>query len=282
MVPYRQQVVVVSALVALGMAIGPRAVRAGHEWGYHWSRAANPILLEVGDNVSGAWDPYLNRAVDDWDVGAPGFGFADVLDLDITPGATRPRSCKPVAGRIEVCSSAYGFTGWLGVARIWIDATGHIAQATTQVNDTYFGLSQYNTPATRQFVMCQEIGHDFGLDHQDVDFDNANLGSCMDYTSDPGGTPSNEHPNAHDFETLQAIYNHTDAPSGGGGGGGRNGGGRNGGSVGAPTLLPSMPTQTPGVSPGEWGQLLRANRSTALFELDLGGGHRLLTFVIWS
>ncbi len=35
--------------------------------------------------------------------------------------------------------------------------------------------------------MCQEIGHDFGLDHQDENFNNPNLGTCMDYTNDPLG-----------------------------------------------------------------------------------------------
>jgi hypothetical protein len=63
--------------------------------------------------------------------------------------------------------------------------------------------------------MCQEIAHDFGLDHQDEAFSNPNLGSCMDYTNDPDGPPSNEHPNAHDFEQLAAIYAHSDSSGGG-------------------------------------------------------------------
>ncbi|MGH2654468.1 MAG: hypothetical protein ACRDHV_08995 [Actinomycetota bacterium] len=33
----------------------------------------------------------------------------------------------------------------------------------------------------------------------------------MDYTNDPDGPPSNEHPNAHDFEQLEKIYGHTDS-----------------------------------------------------------------------
>ena len=36
--------------------------------------------------------------------------------------------------------------------------------------------------------MCQVGGHDFGLDHQDEDFINANLNTCMDYTNDPKAT----------------------------------------------------------------------------------------------
>jgi len=37
--------------------------------------------------------------------------------------------------------------------------------------------------------MCQELGHDFWLDRQDETFDTPNLGTCMDYTSDPGAPP---------------------------------------------------------------------------------------------
>ena len=64
--------------------------------------------------------------------------------------------------------------------------------------------------------MCQEVGHTFGLDHQDENFNNTNLGTCMDYTNDPSGlagtngTLSNEHPNQHDYDQLATIYTHLD------------------------------------------------------------------------
>jgi hypothetical protein len=47
-----------------------------------------------------------------------------------------------------------------------------------------------------------------GLDHQDEDFDNANLGTCTDYTNDP---TTNQHPTAHDYEKLEIIYAHLDS-----------------------------------------------------------------------
>lgn len=46
-------------------------------------------------------------------------------------------------------------------------------------------------------MMCQEIGHDFGLDHQDES--GADLNTCMDY-SDALDNPS---PNNHDYQQLQ-------------------------------------------------------------------------------
>ena len=69
--------------------------------------------------------------------------------------------------------------------------------------------------------MCQEVAHNFGLGHQNEQFDNANTGSCMDYTNAPTGGvvngfdygPSNEHPNAHDSQQLIMIYSHTHGTS---------------------------------------------------------------------
>lgn len=270
--------VLAGVLVAgLGVWLAPADVAADHAWGYHWARTANPVALLVGDNVSPTWTGHLSDAIADWDGG--GGGFDDVLDLTLVAGNTNPKNCRPVAGRIETCSSRYGNTGWLGVAQIWIDRAGHISQATTKINDYYFEWPEYDSPAVRQFVVCQEVGHAFGLNHQDEVFDNFNLGSCMDYTDHPagsGGEPANVAPNAHDFEELESIYSHLDEPVTSGGRPGR------GNGAGFPGMLPQLPEQALGVSPSEWGFMIRGNRATALFELDLGDGRRVFTFVIWS
>ena len=45
---------------------------------------------------------------------------------------------------------------------------GGATWTTTKLNDAYFGSgSIYDTPIWRASVTCQEIGHTFGLDHQD-------------------------------------------------------------------------------------------------------------------
>jgi hypothetical protein len=75
------------------------------------------------------------------------------------------------------------------------------------MNDSYFSQAQYNTPAWRQLVMCQEPGHTLGLDHQDENFNNPNLGTCMDYTNSPG---TNQHPNKGDYDQLECIYDPAD------------------------------------------------------------------------
>ena len=240
------------ALVALTSVGG---ALANHSWGsYHWSRAANPLVLDVGDNVNSGWDSYLNDAISDWDA-------SSVLTLTGVSGGTTGSTCSPTSGRIEVCNAAYGNTGWLGVAQIWVKRS-HITQATTKVNDTYFNTAQYNTAAWRRLVMCQEVGHDFGLDHQDENFDNANLGTCMDYTSDPDGPPSNEHPNQHDYDQLESIYAHLD-----GGGGGK-------------PCNPNKPgCQTNVGNAPPFSQASRARGD--LYVDEVPGGHRI-THVFWA
>jgi len=256
--------VVVAFLVAV-----PIALLGDHSWGsYHWARSSNPLTLAVGDNMSANWDSYLNEAISDWN-------RSSVLELVKTTGGTRPKNCRPTSGRIEACNAQYGNTGWLGIAQIWASGN-HITQAIAKMNDTYFNTATYNTPAWRRLVVCQEIAHDFGLDHQDENFNNPNLGSCMDYTSDPDGPPSNEHPNQHDYEQLETIYSHlesaaTISP-------------RTSSAQGRGAAPPAFHDLEVGDNPGQWGRLVRQSRDggISVYELDFGGGHKIITVVTWT
>ncbi|MEO6433672.1 MAG: hypothetical protein ABIO29_06815 [Sphingomicrobium sp.] len=191
--------------LAVGVAIAGLAVPASatHSWGgYHWARTSNPFTLKLGDNVDGSWDSYLVTTSADWTASA-------VLNTVIVPGTVKQaRRCGATTGRVEVCNAAYGNTGWLGIASISIVSGNHISSGTVKQNDTYFNTAQYNSPTWRNMVMCQEVGHTLGLDHQDEAFDNANLNTCMDYTNNPS---SNQHPNQHDYDMLATIYNHADS-----------------------------------------------------------------------
>lgn len=256
-------VVVLLIATVFAPSVAPIA-NANHSWGnYHWARSSNPIQLEVGDNTTGPWSAHLAVAVADWNQ-------SSVLDLTLSGGQSTGR-CRPTAGRIEVCNDSYGNNGWLGIAQIWASGD-HITQAVSKMNDTYFNTPQYNTDAWRQMVMCQEIGHDFGLGHQDENFDDPPMGTCMDYTSDP---EPNQHPDAHDYALLEQMYGHTD---GGGGGeepckGGPKKCGDNAGGHGIPNSDFN--------APGEWGQLVRSNGRVAVFERDFGNS-RMITFVFWA
>ena len=250
---------VVAVLLTSALAI-PLALLASHSWGnYHWGRTSNPFTIKLGDNVSSQWDSALNTASNDW-------SQSTVLDTVIVPGGTRPKNCRPTSGRVEVCNARYGNNGWLGIAQIWASGS-HITQGVVKNNDTYFNTSTYNTPAWRNLVMCQEIGHTFGLDHQDEDFDNVPLGTCMDYFSDPN---PNQHPNAHDYQQLQTIYQHLDSVT------------TVGNSVPNAQTPPAM-NQIDFDTPAQWGRSIRGSREQGkeLFELDFGGGHKVFTWVIW-
>lgn len=243
------------ALGVAAAALGTPA-SASHSWGgYHWARTSNPFTLKLGDNVDSSWDSYLAVASTDWTK-------STVMDTVIVAGSTNPKNCRAVAGRVEVCNSRYGQTGWLGIASISLSGS-HISQGTTKLNDTYFSQAQYNTPAWRQMVTCQELGHDFGLDHVDEVFDNANLGTCMDYTNDPS---TNQHPNQHDYDQLISIYGHNDSST----------------TIGAAVNGDSRPDI--GDTPATWGRpvhFLRDGRPDVYMRLD-GPGRTTLTHVFWA
>src|SRR5919199_788225 len=121
----RGRVFVAAVAVAAIAAISAPAAFANHSWGgYHWARTSNPFAVQLGDNVSGAWDSMLRTASSDW-------SKSTVLDAPVANGQARPKNCRPTAGRVEVCSASYGNTGWLGVAQIWLSGS-HITQGTVK------------------------------------------------------------------------------------------------------------------------------------------------------
>ncbi|MBI5078272.1 MAG: hypothetical protein HZB11_02850 [Candidatus Yonathbacteria bacterium] len=263
---YRIKAFIGVVAVVLSVSAFATVASASHSWGgYHWARTANPFTLKLGDNVGAIWDTRLVATSYDWSI-------SSVLDTNIVPGQSK-KNCRPTNGRVEVCNKTYGNNGWLGIASIWASG-GHITQGTVKLNDTYFNTAKYNTTAWRQFVMCQEVGHTFGLDHQDEIFTNINLGTCMDYTNDPSGVlynqPSNERPNTHDYDMLDTIYAHFDSIT---------------------TLLnkisgvaPARVSDIDTENPSEWGKVIRKSNDgrSSLHERNLGNGQKVFTFVIWA
>ncbi len=245
-------------VIALSCVVG--VARAHHAWGpYHWARTTPEFTLKLGDSVSSNWDLYLQTASGDWNQ-------SSVLNTVIVPGLNinRQKTCRAVAGRAEICNAKYGNNGWLGIASIW--ALGdHITQGTVKMNDTYFVTQTYNKPAWKNLVLCQEVGHLFGLDHQDENFSNTPLGTCMDYSNDP---TLNQHPNAHDYEMLETIYAHLDGS----------------------TTVAQTPLQNPQVGasvsddPQGWGKEIRRSRDgrASLYVREFAGGERMFTHVFWA
>lgn len=127
--------------------------------------------------------------------------------------------------------------------------------------------------------MCHEVGHAFGLPHTDENFDNEDLGNCLDYTDN---FAANMHPDKSNYDFLFDLY----------------------GSVGgrrilrknwAPTVneypatvkqklseaLPKMASQMEEAVVEDGWRVLHQNKHGIEHELDLGEGykarmHRLL------
>jgi hypothetical protein len=120
------------------------------------------------------------------------------------------------------------------------------------MNDAYLGSGAYHATA-RQHVMCQEIGHDFGLGHQDES--GADLNTCMDYSS----ALDNPHPNQHDYEQLEAIYG---------------------------SHLDGSTTIAAGLAADERAKPVRVERSdrlsTSTITEEFGDGTRRITHVTWA
>ncbi len=233
---------------AAGLIAMPAA--AVHTWNnYHWARTSTQVSPPVVSIVTSQWSSYVTNAVADWN-------RSTVIQSPLSTAGGNGRTCKPQAGKILVCNASYGNNGWLGLASIWL-SNGHISQGTTKVNDTYYNTSTYNTPAWRASVMCQEIGHDYGLGHQDENSNDDLTNSCMEYTNNPSG---NESPDQHDYDQLLLSYNHTDA---------------------------SAPAAASGQSLGnvrsDWGRSIGRDKQGRdnEFERDLGNGMKVVTHVTW-
>ena len=240
----------VSLLTIVALA-APAA--ASHSWSnYHWARTANPFTLSLGDNVATGWDSYLVTSSSQW-------SQSNVLDTAVVTGSTTGRKCRAAVGRVEVCSAAYGQNGWLGLASISLIG-GHIRSGTVKVNDTYFVMPQYNTPDERAHVMCQEIGHTFGLGHTSED--GSVQGTCMDYSTSPTSTA----PNQHDYDQLASIYAHLDSTS----------------TVGGAAAGTSPATV--GNDQSSWGQEVdrSADGKHSTYVRDFGNGQSVVTEVTWA
>ena len=249
------------ASTILALVAFPSAAYANHSWGgYHWARTTNPFTIKLGDNVSGTWDSMLRTASTDW-------SKSNVMDTTVVAGGARPKNCRPTAGRVEVCNASYGNTGWLGVAQIWITGGVHITQGTVKNNDYYFGNStyQYNNTAEMQHVICQEIGHTFGLDHQDES--GISLNTCMDYYHNTSASDTKStHPNQHDYDELATIYSHLDSFT----------------TIGsAPASIPSEMINGDFSSPNSWGKLVSSEKGASTYVRDFGNGNQVVTYVIW-
>ena len=247
---------VLMLVLIFALAAFPASVSANHSWGnYHWARTSNPFTIKVIDSMTTDWDDNLDTAIADWN--DPQQSVMNVVEEAGDSSARTRKRCAAVSGKVHVCNYTYGsHTGWLGVAQIWANGD-HIIKGTAKMNDSY--LASGYTEVNRQHVICQEIGHDWGLDHQDES--GADLDTCMDY-ADAFDNPS---PNAHDYAQLETIYAHLDST----------------------TTIASAPAGFANAdvhAQENWGETASesADGRSALFGRDLGNGFKIFTFVFWA
>ena len=196
---YRVYFSVCTALLLTAALAVPAA--ADHSWGvYQWARTATPFDLLVVDSVSAERQGAFDTSLTLWSMSSK---LNNVVD-SVADGSRTRKRCRMVKGQMRVCNANYGQNGWLGMATINIDSNGHITQGTAKVNDSYdWYFVQY--PGMDNHVMCQEIGHVYGLGHTSTD--GSSQGTCMDYSRDLGS----QWPNAHDYAQLDTIYGHLDS-----------------------------------------------------------------------
>src|SRR5262249_21990076 len=121
----------------------------------------------------------------------------------------------------------------------------------------------------REHVVCQEVAHTFGLDHQSTD--GSSLNTCMDYFSNTGsnaGSTLSTAPNFHDFEELAIIYAHLDSTS----------------TVAAATSRSARADVDISDDPNSWGMLMRQsnNGRSSTYERSNNDGSKTVTHVYWT
>jgi hypothetical protein len=170
-----------------------------------WRNKGKGLELTVINALDESWYPYFNTAVQQWDDGTP-----DALSLQVEMGQAPSPICREVDGAIKVCNGDYGATNWRGINKVLL-ANGWIYSSAARMNEYYF---QGEDSAQRQYTMCHELGHGFGLPHTDESFFNRDLGNCMDYTNRP---ENNMQPDTPNFEFLTTLYGSLDGsiPPGG-------------------------------------------------------------------
>jgi len=158
------------------------------------------LELTIVNALTSDWDVYFAKAIVDWEM-------SNVLELSVkneNRGEDQDSECRPSNGVMRVCNGDYGNTGWEGINEI-LTSNNRIVSSVAKMNEYYLSrdLGLSNEVVKRQYTMCHEIGHGFGLPHLDTNFYNADLKSCMDYSSRP---QNNQVPNDQDFANLNTLY----------------------------------------------------------------------------
>ena len=173
-------------------------VNASHSWStYHWATEDGVVHLPTVSKITSDWTGSYDESLNQWES-----AHIDHTTREVGSTSSKDRKrCTAIQGKMVTCNATYGRNGWAGLASINLDSNGHITQGIAKMNDTYLAN---DTVDYRNHVMCQEIGHVYGLGHTSED--GSSQSTCMDYSN----SLSSQWPNNHDFQMLAEMYNHTD------------------------------------------------------------------------
>ncbi len=117
----------------------------------------NGLDLIIENALDDSWTPYLEQWVSRWDAG---YDNVDPLALSIQRVAIDPE-CTPSEGRIKVCNGNYGQTDWRGI-NVALTNGQYMVNSVAMLNDYWLYEEDQ-----KQYTMCHELGHGFGLAHTD-------------------------------------------------------------------------------------------------------------------
>lgn len=158
------------------------------------------LTLELWNALDDTWQAEYVEAIADWNE------YCDPKVLLLTSEDVEvDRECTQENGVMKVCNGNYGETGWLGINEVLKTVPqGIIQSSVAKMNEHYLLNADYDE---RLYTMCHEVGHGFGLPHTDENFNNKDLGNCLDYTNTP---KNNLRPGAANCNRLLEMYGNID------------------------------------------------------------------------
>ena len=126
---------------------------AGNQWSFwHWGAKLLTYDVEVlggPESPPGHWSGLMRGEFADWNASGDCLVLTEVGN----------------GGNVHAVADNFGSTGWLGLAQIVRNNGWEILEAQASMNRSYLDGASYNDKDD-EHVTCQEIAHDWGLDHR--------------------------------------------------------------------------------------------------------------------